>query len=186
MASSTEAERRGSAVSDLREQLAVLADLHAAEALLGWDRETMMPARGADARGEVTATLDQLAHERLAGAEFADLLARAAQECLERAGLRGTSGEAEAVLALRWGVDAPLVPVGGFDECDRRIECRHEIQGYPPAGPAAADVTSFAAEIMPPGCVACAASAIAATTCGVANEVPLHAAQPVLNSAWLM
>ena len=53
MASSTEAETRGTAVSELREQLAVLADLRAAEALLGWDRETMMPARGADARGEV-------------------------------------------------------------------------------------------------------------------------------------
>ena len=80
MASSTEAETRGAAVSELRDQLAVLADLHAAEALLGWDRETMMPARGADARGEVTATLDQLAHERLAGAQFAELLDRAAQE----------------------------------------------------------------------------------------------------------
>jgi len=80
MASSTETETRGTAVSELRKQLAVLADLGAAEALLGWDRETMMPARGADARGEVTATLDQLAHERLAGAEFADLLDRAAQE----------------------------------------------------------------------------------------------------------
>ena len=80
MASSTEAETRGTAASELREQLAVLADLRAAEALLGWDRETMMPARGADARGEVTATLEQLAHERLAGAELADLLDAAAAE----------------------------------------------------------------------------------------------------------
>ena len=88
MASSTEAETRGTAVGELREQLAVLADLRAAEALLGWDRETMMPARGADARGEVTATLEQLAHERLAGRG----VRRPARP--RRGGGRGRSGRA--------------------------------------------------------------------------------------------
>ena len=57
-----------SPTEDLRGRLAVLADLGAAGSLLGWDRDTMMPPRGADARGEVQATLDTLIHELLAGA----------------------------------------------------------------------------------------------------------------------
>ncbi len=80
MASSTEAGTRGPAATALQEQLAVLADLRAAESLLGWDRETMMPARGAGARGEVMATLEQLAHERLAGPQLGDLLDAAQAE----------------------------------------------------------------------------------------------------------
>lgn len=62
----------------LRERLAVIADLGGAMSLLGWDRETMMPPRGADARGEVLATLEALAHERLAGDELGELLDAAA------------------------------------------------------------------------------------------------------------
>ncbi len=67
MASSPEA-------AALRDRLGVLADLGAAEALLGWDRETMMPPEGAPARGEMMATLERLAHDRLADPELGALL----------------------------------------------------------------------------------------------------------------
>ncbi len=83
MESSTEVEPRGTAATELRAQLAVLSDLRSAESLLGWDRETMMPPRGAEARGDVMATLDQLGHERLAAPEFADLLDAAAAEAAD-------------------------------------------------------------------------------------------------------
>ena len=63
-----------SPTEDLRERLAVLADLRAAGSLLGWDRATMMPPRGAEPRGDVQATLDTLVHELLAGPELAELL----------------------------------------------------------------------------------------------------------------
>ena len=74
MASSTEAETRGTAVASCASSSPSSPTCAPPSALLGWDRETMMPARGAEARGEVTATLEQLAHERLADAELADLL----------------------------------------------------------------------------------------------------------------
>lgn len=76
----------------LRERLAVIADLGGAMSLLGWDRETMMPPNGADARGEVLATLEALAHERLAGDELGELLDAAAAS--------GPGGEDAAIVRV--------------------------------------------------------------------------------------
>ena len=67
-----------SPLEELRDRLAVLSDLGAARSLLSWDRDTMMPPRGAGARGEVQATLDALVHEHLAGPELAELIEAAA------------------------------------------------------------------------------------------------------------
>lgn len=53
-------------VSTLRARLAELADLHHASAILSWDQQTYMPARGATARGAAAGTIDRLAHERQA------------------------------------------------------------------------------------------------------------------------
>ncbi len=81
-----------SPTDDLRARLAVLADLHAAASLLGWDRQTMMPVRGGDARGDVQATLDTLAHELLAGPELASLL--------DAAQAAGPEGEDAAIVRV--------------------------------------------------------------------------------------
>ena len=42
----------------LRERAAVLADLGHVHALLFWDQNTMMPPAGAEARGDLAATLE--------------------------------------------------------------------------------------------------------------------------------
>ena len=70
----------GTALEQVRERLAEIADLEAAGGLLGWDRETMMPADGAEPRGEVLATLDKLAHERQSDPRLRELLAAAGGE----------------------------------------------------------------------------------------------------------
>jgi len=64
----------------LREHLAELADLGAVTALLGWDRETMMPERGAAPRGELTATLERLAHARAVDPVLGELIEAATVE----------------------------------------------------------------------------------------------------------
>ena len=62
------------AESELRERLAEIADLSSVGSLLGWDRETQMPAAGAAARGEVSATVERIAHDRLADPALGELL----------------------------------------------------------------------------------------------------------------
>ena len=66
------------ALTALRERLGELDDLNQAAGLAGWDEQTMMPAGGAAARGEVLATLGRLAHARLTDPELEALLARLA------------------------------------------------------------------------------------------------------------
>jgi carboxypeptidase Taq len=55
---------RPAAYVRLLERLAALDDLAAAVHVLGWDEQTMMPPGGAEARSEVAATVERLAHER--------------------------------------------------------------------------------------------------------------------------
>lgn len=52
------------ALDSLREHVAELADLHALARLAAWDQRTMMPPRGAPARGLQLATLERLVHDR--------------------------------------------------------------------------------------------------------------------------
>ena len=52
------------ALDALRTRLAEVADLHHAAAVLEWDQEVFMPAGGAEARAQQTATLRRIAHER--------------------------------------------------------------------------------------------------------------------------
>ncbi|MEM7199341.1 MAG: carboxypeptidase M32 [Planctomycetota bacterium] len=52
--------------------------LQSSAALLSWDQETFMPPEGAAHRAKQLALLARLAHERVAGAEFAGLLDEAA------------------------------------------------------------------------------------------------------------
>ena len=59
---------------ELERRLGELTDLSAAGGLLGWDQQTMMPPGGAEARGNVMATLATLAHERQTAPELGALL----------------------------------------------------------------------------------------------------------------
>ena len=58
----------------LHERGAILADLGHIHALLFWDQSTMMPPRGAAARGDHAATLESVGHERLTDPELGRLL----------------------------------------------------------------------------------------------------------------
>src|SRR4051812_1543860 len=62
------------AFAALRVRVEEIDDLDAAQRVLGWDQETMMPPGGAAARGEVLATLSRLGHERLVDDELLALL----------------------------------------------------------------------------------------------------------------
>ena len=59
---------------ELEERLATMADLGAAGAALGWDRQTYMPEGGVEGRAEQLATLSRLSHEMLVADETGRLL----------------------------------------------------------------------------------------------------------------
>jgi carboxypeptidase Taq len=61
-------------LATLRARLALVADLHAAAALLEWDQETYMPPAAAEARAQQLATIKTLAHERFTDAAVGSLL----------------------------------------------------------------------------------------------------------------
>jgi carboxypeptidase Taq len=83
-----------SALVDLRERAAELADLRAIGALLFWDQNTMMPPGGAEPRADQLATLERTLHDRLTDPGLGRAL-----ELLERHG-----GELEGTQAalVRW------------------------------------------------------------------------------------
>jgi carboxypeptidase Taq len=58
------------ALDSLRERVAELADLAALARLAAWDQRTMMPPRGAPARGLALATLERLVHDRATAEEI--------------------------------------------------------------------------------------------------------------------
>lgn len=61
-------------LQQLKAILGEVADLRAAEAVLGWDQQTYMPRGGAEGRGRSLATLEQIAHNRFTSAEVGHLL----------------------------------------------------------------------------------------------------------------
>ncbi|HLT59203.1 MAG: carboxypeptidase M32 [Limnochordales bacterium] len=64
----------GDALRELREIIADVAALRAADAVLGWDQETYMPAGGAAARARHRAALARMAHERFTAPRVGELL----------------------------------------------------------------------------------------------------------------
>jgi carboxypeptidase Taq len=62
------------ALQELRERLAAIHDLSAAGNLLGWDQQTMMPARGSALRAEQLGTLGRIVHEQFTDAAIGRLL----------------------------------------------------------------------------------------------------------------
>ena len=69
-----------SAMVELRAWLAEISDLRRASALLQWDKQTMMPARGADPRRDQLATLERVTHERLISQRTHELIEAAEAE----------------------------------------------------------------------------------------------------------
>lgn len=67
----------------LKDRFHRLSALYGAQAVLHWDRATMMPDGGARARAEQQATLSLIAHETLTSPEVSDLLASAAETAAE-------------------------------------------------------------------------------------------------------
>ncbi len=59
-----------SALEQLRERMAELADLASIEMLAGWDQLVMMPSAGAEARAQQLGVLARLTHERATAAEI--------------------------------------------------------------------------------------------------------------------
>jgi carboxypeptidase Taq len=64
-----------SALQQLRERLAELADLGGLEMLAEWDQLVMMPEQGAEGRAHQLGALARLAHERATSQELGDLIA---------------------------------------------------------------------------------------------------------------
>ncbi len=58
----------------LKERIATIWDLSMIGALMGWDQQTYMPPKGAEERGEQTATLSRLVHEMATSDEMGKLL----------------------------------------------------------------------------------------------------------------
>ena len=98
------------AYAELERRFAALDALKGALAMLGWDREVMMPAGGAASRTETLAALGQVCHARIADPELADLLDAAEQH---GAGLDGWQSANLAHMRRIWrhetALDAPLV-----------------------------------------------------------------------------
>ena len=59
----------------LKALIAEVADLNAAQAVLGWDQQTYMPPGGAEARGNQLATLGSLTHQKFTSEEIGQLIA---------------------------------------------------------------------------------------------------------------
>ncbi len=84
-----------SRLQQLKNRLAVIADVNGAASLLGWDQQIYMPAGGAAARAEQLATLGRLSHEMLTVSEIGELLEGAAAE------VAGQPDAADAVCLIR-------------------------------------------------------------------------------------
>jgi len=61
-------------LKELNDITAELYDIGFAQSLLGWDRETYMPVGGAEARGQVVATLGKISHKKATSPKVGKLL----------------------------------------------------------------------------------------------------------------
>ena len=66
-----------------KDSLQKIADVKYASAVLQWDQETYIPAKGGEIRGRQIATLSEIAHEQFTSSTFGNLL----QEMLSKEGL---------------------------------------------------------------------------------------------------
>jgi len=70
-------ETRISPITELRELLTKVTDLHHAAGVLAWDQETYMPAGGVPGRARQLSTLSRLAHEMFSAESTGELIAQA-------------------------------------------------------------------------------------------------------------
>ena len=68
----------------LRARCAEIDQLRAITSVLGWDQQTYLPPKAGPARGDQLALLARLHHERLADPRLGELLARLADDELDR------------------------------------------------------------------------------------------------------
>lgn len=61
-------------LAQLKQRLAEISDLQGAAAVLGWDQQTNLPPKGAQARGHQLGTLNRLAHIKLVSPEVGQLI----------------------------------------------------------------------------------------------------------------
>lgn len=80
---------------DYRKKMSIIADLRYASAVLQWDQETYLPAKGAARRGQQVATLAEAAHERFTAPETGELL-----QALANAGGLTASEQRNVALSL--------------------------------------------------------------------------------------
>jgi carboxypeptidase Taq len=128
-----------SALENLHQSLAELVDLRHAGQVLGWDQQTMMPARGGGARAEALGTLERISHERFVADETGRRLEAAAAECN---GADPDSDDARliSVVRRRWE-KARRIPVELAAEMARAASLGHEAWV---AARAASDFEAFA------------------------------------------
>jgi carboxypeptidase Taq len=105
-------------VQDLLDRWADIAALGSAAAVLGWDQETYMPAKGQAARGKALSVLAGIRHERLTDPGLLAAIEGAAEHAE-----RGTMLEAQVREARRSVIRATAVP----EDLARRI-AEHESQ----------------------------------------------------------
>ncbi len=61
-------------LKELKDILAEVADLVGAQAVLGWDQQTYMPAGGSESRGEQLSTLARITHDKFTSPRIGELL----------------------------------------------------------------------------------------------------------------
>src|SRR2546428_12888843 len=98
-------------INALKAHLATVADLRATAAVLRWDQETYMPARGAAGRAEQLGTLTRLSHDLFISSSTRDLLV-AAEAVLDRPDPH--SDEAALGRQTPRGYHRPSRPPAGF------------------------------------------------------------------------
>ncbi len=108
----------------LKQRMGQLSDIRHAAALAHWDQQTMMPARGSDARADSLATLARIGHEHFIDDETGRLLDAAAGEI---EGADPDSDEARLVwLTRRQWEKARRVPTDLEAERARAASVGHE------------------------------------------------------------
>src|SRR5579863_204748 len=74
------------AIVELRTWLGEISDLRQAAAVLAWDKQTMMPALGADPRTDQLETLERITHERFISDRTLELVEAAEAEQTQQPG----------------------------------------------------------------------------------------------------
>src|SRR5256712_11429547 len=137
------------AIQALKAHLATVADLRATAAVLRWDQETYMPARGAAGRAEQLGTLTRLSHDLFVSSRTRELLV-AAEAVLDQ--LNPDSDEAALVRMTRRDYDRQSRLPAGFVAAQARAaslstqiwrEARRR-NDFPAFRPALAEMVDFA------------------------------------------